>query len=82
MLFYVCMMYERVELYPASDMRTTTLPLAVRFQTLRSIRLTNAAVSFFSLKTAQRAKGNNADSKKYTLSAQCLHRSRIFTFLN
>ncbi len=34
------------------------------------------------IETSHCIKGNNADSKKYTLSFQCFHRSRIFTFLN
>ncbi len=35
-------------------------------------------VTFFTLKTSQCKKGKNADSKKYTLSVQCFHRSLIF----
>ncbi len=35
-------------------------------------------VEFFTLKTLQSKKRNNAKSKKYTLSAQCLHRSLMF----
>ncbi len=38
-------------------------------------------VEFFTLKTSQCKKGNNADSKKYTSSVQCLHRSLIFYIL-
>ncbi len=34
-------------------------------------------VEFFTLKTSQCKKGNNADSKKYILSVQCFHRSLI-----
>ncbi len=35
-------------------------------------------VEFFTLKTSQCKKGNNADSKKYTLSVRNLHSSLIF----
>ncbi len=38
-------------------------------------------VEFFTLKTCQCKKGNNADSRKNTVSAQCLHRSHIFYIL-
>ncbi len=38
-------------------------------------------VKFHTLKTSHCKQGKNADSKKYTLSVQCLHRSRIFYVL-
>ncbi len=38
-------------------------------------------VEFYTLKTSQCKKGNNADSKKYTSGVQCLHRWRIFNIL-
>ncbi len=57
-----------------------SLPVSAGFLNHRYIDYLKT-VEFLISKTSQCKKGNNTDSKKYTLSVQCLHRSLIFYIL-